>query len=328
MSGTTPPSMPRVLVTRRLSSAVEARLDREFAPRRKSDDRAWTPDEMLREAEGCDALIVTSRDYKFTADLFTRLPQSVRALGTFSVGLDHIDVAAATARGIAVFNTPDVLTDATADLTMLLLLGAARRGVEGDALVRAGRWTDPRPNDLLGLELRGRRLGIVGMGRIGQAVAQRARAFGMEIHYSSPRRLAPALEAGARFYENVDDLLPVSQFLSLHCPATPTTVGLLNAARLARLPAGAVVVNAARGSLVVDDDLIAALKSGQLFAAGLDVFNKEPDLHPGYRELPNVFLMPHAGSATVETRTAMGMILLDGLNAFFAGRTAPNQVNA
>lgn len=319
------PAKPTVLVTRKLPDAVEARLKRDYTPRLNKEDKLYTPEELLAKSQGADALLITGQDH-LTAKTIKRLPESVRAIATFSVGYDHIDLTAAKQRGIAVTNTPDVLTDATADVTLLLLLGAARRAHEGEALIRQGEWTDPRPTELLGTQVTGKRLGIFGMGRIGQAVARRARAFDMEIHYHNRHRLPPEVECGAIFHKQTDDLLRVSEFFSFHCPATPETEKFLNAQRIALLPDKAIVINAARGSLVVDDDLIAALRSGKIAAAGLDVYNNEPDINPAYRTLPNTFLLPHIGSATVETRNQMGFVALDNLDAIFAGKTPPNLV--
>jgi lactate dehydrogenase-like 2-hydroxyacid dehydrogenase len=251
----------------------------------------------------------------------------VRAIATFSVGADHIDLAAARARGITVTNTPDVVTEATADIAMLCLLGAARRAFEAEALVRIGGWTGWTPTQLLGLDLNGAVLGIVGMGRIGRAVARRARGFGLQIHYHNRTRLAPDLEQGATFHDSLGSLLPHCRFLSLHCPGTPETRRMIDDRSLALLPRGAVLVNTARGALLDDEAVLAALSDRRLFAAGLDVYAGEPDLHPGYRSQRNCFLLPHLGSATVETRDAMGFRCLDNLDAIFAGRPAPDALN-
>lgn len=318
---------PVVLVTRKLPTAVEARLAKTYTVRWNAKDKLYTTDEIITLADGADALLITGQD-RLTAELIAQLPASVRAIATFTVGYDHIDLAAARQRNIVVTHTPDVLTDAVADATLLLLLGAARRVHEGEHLIRTQTWTDPRPTELLGIQVTGKRLGIFGMGRIGQAVAQRARAFGMEIHYHNRHQLSPDREAGAIFHPTADALLQVSQFFSIHSPATPETQGFLNAQRIALLPDGAVVVNTSRGSVVVDEDLIAALRSGKIAAAGLDVYNHEPQIHPDYRSLPNTFLLPHIGSATVETRNQMGFMALDNLDAFFAGQTPPNVVHA
>jgi lactate dehydrogenase-like 2-hydroxyacid dehydrogenase len=318
---------PVLVVTRKMPDAVEARIREHYTPRFNTADCLYTPDELIAAADGADAMFVTSRD-RIDAAFVARVPASVKAIATFSVGVDHIDFVATTARNLAIFNTPGVLTDATADLTLLLLLGASRRAGEGEALMRSDNWTDPRPTELLGWQLTGQTLGIFGMGRIGQAVAHRARAFGMNVHYTNRRRLPADLEQGAVFHADYRDLFRASPFLTLHAPATPETLHLLNAETIEMLPPGAVVVNAARGGLVRDEDLIAALRTGRLAAAGIDVFDGEPRIHPGYRSLPNTFLLPHLGSATVETRTRMGMIALDNLDAFFAGRTPPNLVTA
>lgn len=310
---------PIVLVTRKLPTAVEQRLQDDFEARFNADDRIYSQDELLQLSQGADAIIPTHTE-RLNADLIGRLPHSVRAICSFSVGFDHIDLAAAKTRGIIVTNTPDVLNDATAEIAMLLLLGAARRAHEGEQLIRTATWREWSPTYRLGLQLTGKRLGIVGMGRVGQVVARRARGFDMEVHYYNRQRLSPDLEAGAHYHEDLDELLAVSQFLSINCPATPETHHLLNAERIARLPDDAVVVNTARGAVVDDDALIAALTSGKLFSAGLDVFNGEPDIDPRYRELDNCFLLPHIGSATRETRDAMGFRALDNLEAIMAGR--------
>jgi lactate dehydrogenase-like 2-hydroxyacid dehydrogenase len=250
----------------------------------------------------------------------------VRAIANFSVGYDHVDITAAKARGIIVTNTPEVLSDATAELTMMLLLGAARRASEGERLVRTRAWKDWSPRFMVGTQVTGKRLGILGFGRIGQVVARRARGFDMEIHYHDVRRTAPESEGGAIFHPTPEELMPHCDFLTLHCVSTPETFRLLNAGRIALLPDGAIVVNASRGAVVDDEALIGALKSGKLTAAGLDVYANEPDIHPEYRKLSNVFLMPHIASATKEARDAMGFRALDNLDAVFAGREPRDRV--
>lgn len=310
---------PVVVVTRKLPDAVEERLRKTCEPRFNADDRVYTADEILDLAQGADA-IIPSHTERLDADLIGRLPDSIRAICSFSVGYDHIDLPAAKARGITVTNTPDVLSDATAEIAMLLILGAARRAHEGEQLIRTASWLEWSPTYRLGIQPTGKRLGIIGMGRVGQVVAKRARGFDMQIHYSNRRRLEPEQEAGATYHASVEELLPHCDFLSIHCPATPNTRHLMNAERISLLPDGAVVVNTARGAVVDDEALISALRTGKLFAAGLDVFNDEPDIHPGYRDLPNTFLLPHIGSATRETRDAMGFRALDNLDAIFSGR--------
>ncbi len=319
------PAKPAVLVTRKLPEAVTKRAAESYEACLNEADKSFTMDQILAQAEGCDAILCCSSE-KFTAEVISRLPKSVRALATFSVGLEHIDLDAAKARGLTVTNTPDVLTDSTADITFLLLLAAARRAYEGERLLRQDAWTGWTPTQLLGVHVSGKRLGILGMGRIGRAVARRARGFDMAIHYHNRSRLPAELEKGAIYHETPDDLLKVSQFLALNAPASPETMGFLNAARIALLPDGAVVVNTARGTLVDDEALQAALSSGKLAAAGLDVFDGEPKIHPGYRALDNVFILPHLGSATLETRNAMGFKCCDNLDAIFAGREPPDRV--
>ncbi|MCP5153170.1 MAG: D-glycerate dehydrogenase [Ectothiorhodospiraceae bacterium] len=314
---------PKILAARLLPPNVEARLARDFAATSNPDDVIWSADELVARAAGHDGMVVASSE-KMTAEVIGRLPESVRIIATFSVGYEHIDVAAAARRGIVVTNTPDVLTDATADIAMLCMLGAARRAWEGERLLREGRWDRWATTMLLGVHVTGKRLGIFGMGRIGRAVAQRARGFSMEIHYHNRSRLPADEELGATYHADPEALLPVSDFLSINSPSTPQTRKFLDARRIALLPDGAVVVNTARGDIVDDTALIAALRSGKVAAAGLDVFDGEPRLDPGYLELENAMLLPHIGSATHETRDAMGYCCLDNLDAFFAGRPCPN----
>jgi lactate dehydrogenase-like 2-hydroxyacid dehydrogenase len=319
------PNKPVIFVTRNLPDAVTQRLTASYDARLNPADNVLAPEQLLKGAEGAEALLVTPTD-KLTAELISRLPASIRMIATFSVGYEHIDVNAAKARGLPVSNTPDVLTDATADIALLLMLGAARRAYEGERAVREATWKSWSTTYMLGTHMTGKRLGIFGMGRIGQAVAKRARAFDMQIHYYNRRRLPQQLELGAIYHASADEMLPVCDFLSINAPGGPETLHWLNAARIARLPDKAIVVNTARGGLVDDNALIAALRSGKLFAAGLDVFEGEPNLNPEYRALPNVFLLPHLGSATIDTRNAMGFKALDNLDAFFAGRELPDRV--
>ena len=315
-----------VFVTRKLPPAVEDRLRRDYEPRFNAEDRLYSTDELIDLAQGAN-VIVPCHTEKLSADVIDRLPASVKAIVCFSVGTDHVDLAAAKARNIIVTNTPDVLADATAEIAMLLILGAARRASEGERLIRAGKWKSWSPAFMVGRQVTGKRLGIVGMGRVGQVTAQRARGFDMTILYSNRSRLAPGLERGATYYKTVEAMLPHCDYLALHCPSTPETHHLLNSERIALLPDGAIVVNTARGSVIDDEALVAALKSGKVAAAGLDVFNGEPDnIHPGYRELENTFLLPHISSATFETRDAMGYRALDNLDAIAAGREPHDRV--
>lgn len=316
---------PVVLVTRKLPGEVEARLRRDYEPRLNEDDLLYSGADVIRLAEGAVAILPCHTEH-FTADVIAALPDSVRAITNFSVGVDHCDLAAARARGLIVTNTPDVLSDATAEIAMLLMLGAARRAAEGEMLVRTGGWRDWSPSFMVGTQVTGKRLGIIGMGRVGQVVARRARGFGMEIHYHNRHRLSAAAESGAIYHDDLNDLLAAAQFLSIHCPATEDSRGLINAERIGQLPDGAIVVNTARGAVVDDDAMVAALGSGKLAGAGLDVFNNEPAIDARYKNLWNAFLLPHIGSATAETRIAMGDRALDNLDAIVAGREPQDRV--
>lgn len=318
-------SRPRLLITRQLPEAVEARAARSFDVEFNHSGAVWDRATLLEKAQNKDALLVTVTD-RLDAATIAALPQSIRMMATFSVGYDHIDMTAARKRGLPVSNTPDVLTDATAEIAILLMLGAARGATTGAAAIRDATWSSWAPTGMLGIQVTGKRLGILGLGRIGQAVARRARAFDMEIHYHNRKRLSPQTEAGAIWHDTAESLFAVSDVLTIHCASTTETRGLVNAARLALMPDEAVLVNTARGDIVDDDALIAALKAGRPAAAGLDVFNGEPNIHPGYRTLPNAFLLPHLGSATRATREAMGFKALDNLEALFAGRPLPDPV--
>ena len=317
---------PTLLVTRRVPPNVAARASRDFDARLNAEDRLYTTDELLANAEEADAIMCCHTEH-FSADVIARLPARVRAVANISVGVDHCDLAAAKDRGLIVTNTPDVLSDATAEIAILLMLGAARRAGEGERMIREAGWKDWSLDFMVGTQVTGKRLGVIGMGRVGRVVAKRARGFDMEIHYYNRRRLEPELEEGAVYHETIEDLLPHCDFVSLNCPATPETTRLINSERLALLPPGAVLVNTARGAVVDEEALIVALRSGRLGAAGLDVFNNEPGIHSGFRELPNTFLLPHIGSATRETRDAMGFRALDNLDAVFAGREPHDRVS-
>jgi glyoxylate reductase len=316
---------PAVVVTRCLPSAVTARLKQDYAPFLNEDDVGLNAEELVRRAAGCRAILCTPTE-KMDAATIATLPEEVEILATFSVGFEHIDLEAAKKRGLIVTNTPDVLTNATADVALLLILAAARRAYEGERLVRENNWVGWKPEFMLGTEVTGKRLGILGMGRIGEAVAKRARGFDMTIHYNKRQRLPADQEQGAIFHETPEDMLPYCDFLSIHCPATPETHHLINAERLAMMPDGAIVVNTARGTIVDDEALIDSLKSGKIAAAGLDVFEGEPNINPRYRDLPNTFLLPHIGSATIETRNAMGFKCLDNLDAYFKGNEPPDRL--
>lgn len=310
---------PKLVVTRQMTPAVQRRIAAEYdAP--YPGDRDLTLDETFEVVgrTGTSALMVSS-NLKFTPEVIARLPPALRILATASAGFEHIDVAAARARGLIATNTPEVLSDCTADLAMLLILAACRRAHEYNDLMRRGWDRAFGLGEMLGVRVSGRRLGIIGMGSIGRAVARRARGFGMPVLYNNRHRLPPELEGDATWFEDLRAMLPHCQVLSLHAPATPETVGLMNAELFGLLPEGAVFVNTARGSLVDEEALIAALRSGRLGAAGLDVFAREPGFDRRLAVLSNVFLTPHMGSATIETRDAMGFRALDNVAAVLAG---------
>ncbi len=316
---------PIVIATRKLPPAVEDRLSRDYRAALNPDDSLYEAEALLRAAEGADALFVLPSE-KLTADVIGRLPASIRAVATFSVGHEHIDLPAARKRGLVVTNTPDVLTAATADLAMLLILTCARRTFETQDILRAGKWPRMAPTWMLGTDVTGKHLGIFGMGRIGRALAQRARGFDMTIHYHNRSRLPADLEAGAIYHADADEMLDHCDFLSLNSPASTETHHWLNADRLARLPDRAFVINTSRGPVIDEAALVAALQEGQIAGAGLDVYEHEPQIHPGLIAQKNTYLLPHIGSATIETRNAMGFKCLDNLDAVFAGREPPNRL--
>jgi lactate dehydrogenase-like 2-hydroxyacid dehydrogenase len=316
---------PILVVTTRYTKEVEDRIDRDYNARRNPNQLPFNQQELLSAAEGADALFITPAD-RLDSGFFQKVSPTVKIVATYSVGFEHIDLEAAARRKISIAYTPGVNSEATADIAMLLLLGASRRAYEAQELIRTGAWKPLTPDMLLGWQVGGKALGILGMGRVGQAVACRARGFGMRIHYSDPSELPAEIAGDAVYHKDPLDLLRASQFLSLHAPETSQTRHFLNTATISLLPPGAIVVNTARGGLVVDEDLIAALKSGRVAAAGLDVFEGEPKLHPGYVSLKNTFLLPHIGSATIETRTAMAMLALDNVEAVLNGRPASTLV--
>lgn len=311
---------PVLWLPRKVSDATIARARVDYEVILNEADTPGTADDIIAMSAQVDAMMPCHSEH-FSAEVVAKLDPRLKIVANHSVGVDHCDLDALRARGIVVTNTPDVLSDATAELAMLLMLGAARRAVEGDRLVRDGKWDSWSPAFMVGKQVTGARLGIIGMGRVGRAFAEKARGFGMEIHYHNRTRLPSEQEHGATYHADVEDVLARADFLSLHCPATPETMNLMNADRLALLPDGAVLVNSARGALVDEDALVAAVKSGKLAAAGLDCFKVEPGGNSAFAAFDNIFMLPHIGSATRTTRDAMGFRALDNLDAFFAGRT-------
>ncbi len=322
-------SSPRIIVTRRLPEAVEHELVTRFDARLNLDDRQFTAPELSAALREADIVLCTLTDPLSRAVFLGAAPALARLLANFGVGFNHIDLAAARELGIAVTNTPGVLTEDTADHTMLMLLAAARRMSEGERELREGRWTGWRPTHLLGTRVTGKVLGIVGFGRIGQAVSLRASAgFGMKVLYHSRRPATADVErrTGAAAVGSLDELLERADFVTLHCPATPDTRHLIGEAQLRRMQRHAILVNTARGDVVDEQALVSSLRAGLLAAAALDVFEHEPAIHPELLALPNVVLVPHLGSATVESRVAMGRRALANIDAFLSGSTLPDRI--
>jgi lactate dehydrogenase-like 2-hydroxyacid dehydrogenase len=319
---------PRILLTRRWPEGVERHLAERYEVTRNERDLPMDAAQLRAAMQEYDALCPTVTD-RIDATVLEAPNARVRLIGNFGVGYNHIDIATARRLGIRVSNTPDVLTDATAELAILLLLMATRRAGEGERELRAGRWTGWRPTHLMGSSLAGKQLGLVGFGRIAQATARKAHAaFGMQIAYYGRRRAPEVVEAdtGARYVASLDELVAGSDVLSLHTPGGAETFHLIDAARLARMKPTAVLVNTARGPVVDEAALVAALRERRIAAAGLDVYEEEPGVHPGLLELENAVLLPHLGSATVETRTAMGMRVAQNLDEYFAGRSLRDAV--
>ena len=310
---------PRLIVSRQIPSDVAARIAAEYdCP--WPEGRDMDADTVIRALvdHKADALMLTSH-LKFPKDVIDRIPAHVKIAATCSVGTDHIDIPAAKARGLPMTNTPDVLTECTADMAFMLMLNASRRAYEYDKVMREGWRIHYGLGELMGKRVWGKTLGLVGFGRIGQAMARRARGFGMKILYSSPTQKPAHEEQGATYFADFHQMLPHCDILSLHAPGGAGTANIMNAETFAKLPKGAVFVNASRGGLVDESALIDALKSGHLYGAGLDVFRNEPEYDVRFADLPNVFLAPHMGSATVETRNAMGFRALDNIAAVLNG---------
>lgn len=315
----------RAYAARRFTPVFEAAMAGRYAVVRNDADTVLDAEALAEAARGAQVLFISLTE-RVPQAVIARLAPTLKVIATLSAGVDHIDLAAARQFGVKVLHTPDVLSEATAEVAMMLILNAARRAHEGDALVRSGAWTGWGPTQMLGQGLPGRRLGVLGLGRIGKHLARRASPFGLQVHYHNRRPLPPEEDLGAVYHATSDDLLAHSDILCLCAPSSPELKNFLDARRIALLPQAAIVINVARGDMVDDDALIGALQSGRLFAAGLDVYRGEPQLDPRYRDLPNAFLLPHIGSATVETRDAMGLLLLDGLKALEEGRRPANQL--
>lgn len=318
---------PKVVVTRHLAPAVEARMSELYDTVLNETDQPMTREQLIEAMGSCDVLVPTVTD-RIDADMIENAGERLRLIANFGAGTEHIDLKAAAKRKIIVTNTPGVFTDDTADLTMAGIIGVPRRIREGVELIRGGKWTGWAPTGMLGRKIGGKVLGIIGMGRIGQAVAHRARAFGMEIAYYGRRQLPEAMEKmlSARFVDTVDALVTEADILTLHCPLTEETRGLIDARRIGMMKPGSCIVNTARGEIIDQEALIAALQSGHLAGAGLDVYPDEPLVDPRLIRHPNVMTLPHIGSATVEGREASGEKVIANIRFWADGHRPPDQV--
>lgn len=318
---------PRVAVTRKLLPVIETRMSELFDCGFNEDDHAMGRDELMTAMQGCDILVPTVTD-QIDADMIAAAPASLKLIANFGAGVNHIDLAAAKAKGIIVTNTPGVFTDDTADLTMALILNVPRRLGEGHRLMRSGEWKGWAPSGMLGHRVGGKTLGIVGFGRIGEAVAARARAFGMTIIYNKRHRLPASVEEelGIAFEPDLDRLVAKSDIVTLHCPLTTETNKLMNRTRIGMMRSDAYLINSSRGELVDEDALIEALTRGKIAGAGLDVYTHEPAIDSRFLSIPNVVLLPHLGSATFEGREASGEKVIANIRIFADGHRPPDQV--
>jgi lactate dehydrogenase-like 2-hydroxyacid dehydrogenase len=317
--------MKKILVTRKLLKENEDKLNELFEAKLNQDDKIYSAQEIIESSKDCDGILSSVTD-PINSDTISKLSSSIKIIANGAVGFGNIDFKAAREREIAVTNTPDVLTDATADIQILLLLGASRKAYEGRIAAETQNWKWSW-DFLLGKQMSNRRLGILGMGRIGRAVAKRAKGFGMEIHYHNRSKLSSTLEDGAIYHKDIKSLFGKSDFLSINCPATPKTKKIINKETLSYLKDNSVVGNAARGDVVDDDAMVEAIKNGKVFAYGLDVYNGEPQIHPEYLKLKNIFLLPHLGSATKRTRWDMAYRATQNLEDFFCGKKPMDLVN-
>ena len=317
--------MKKVLITRKLLKSNEDRISKIWNANLNLNDEVYSQKKLIELSQGCDG-ILTSLTEKIDEGVVQELSESVKIISNFAVGFGNIDLEATKKRNIVVTNTPDVLTDATAEIAMLLILGAARRASEGLLYAKNKNWKWSA-DFLIGKQLQGSRLGILGMGRIGRAVAKLAKAFGMEIHYHNRSKLNSDLEMGAIYHNNIKSLFSVSDILSINCPATKETKNIINKETLEYFPPGAIITNSARGDMIDDEALVQALINKKIYSVGLDVYNGEPNLYSGYLNQPNVFILPHLGSATKKTRTAMADLAISNIEEFFKTGNCKNKVN-
>ena len=317
--------MKKILITRKLIKESEDKASKTFEPIFNPNDELYSQSKVIEMSNGCDG-ILSSLTEKLDKETINKLPDTIKIISNFAVGFGNIDLDAAKKRGIIVTNTPEVLSDATAEIGVLLILGACRRASEGIESAREGGWKWSA-DYLIGKQLTGTRLGILGMGRIGQKIAKIARSLGMIIHYHNRSKLSSEKESSAIYHESIKSLFSVSDVLSICCPATKETENLINKETLEYFPKGAVITNVARGDIVDDESLIDALERRKIYAVGLDVYKGEPNLNPGYLKFKQAFIIPHLGSATKETRTAMANLAIDNLDEFFKTGFCKNKVN-
>ena len=317
--------MKKILVTRKLLRSCEDKAEKAFNTVLNSNDELYSQKKIIELSNGCDGILSSLTD-KLDSDTINKLPETIKIISNFAVGFGNIDLEAAKDRGITVTNTPDVLTDATAEIGVLLILGACRRASEGIESARQGGWKWSA-DYLIGKQLTGTKLGILGMGRIGQKIAKVAKSLGMIVHYHNRSKLSDEKENGAKYHEDLKDLLKQSEVLSICCPASKETIDLINRETIEYLPKGAIVTNIARGDIVDDDALIDALNRRKVYAVGLDVYKNEPNLNRGYLNHKSAFILPHLGSATKETRTAMANLAIDNIEEFFNTGNCKNKVN-
>ena len=317
--------MKKILITRKLIKESEEYASHLFRVKFNVDDKLLSKEEIITQSNDCDGIISTVTE-DLDNEIISKLSKNIKIISNFGVGFNNIDINAAKQRNIIVTNTPDVLTEATAEIAMFIIIGAARRATEGIKYARNKNWKWSS-DFLIGKELNQAKLGILGMGRIGRAVARRARSFGMKIHYCNRVRLSPDLENESIYHDNIKRLFSVSDFLSINCSSTKETKHIINKETLNYFPKGAVIANSARGEIIEDDAMIEALKNGKIFSLGLDVYNGEPNIHPEYLTLSNVFVLPHLGSATNITRKAMSDLAINNLKEFFDNGNCKNTVN-
>ena len=317
--------MKKILITRKLLKLSEDKALKIFDAKLNSSDELYSQTKLIELSKECDGILTSITD-KIDEETINKLPDTVKIISNFAVGFGNIDLETAKKRSIVVTNTPDVLTDATAEIAMLLILGAARRASEGIECAKNSNWKWSA-DFLIGKQLTGARLGILGMGRIGRAVAKLARAFGMIIHYHNRSKLSSELEIGAIYHDSIKSLFSISDVLSINCPVTKETKNIINAETLGYFPTGAIITNSARGDMIDDEAMIDALNRRKIYALGLDVYKGEPNLNPGYLNIKDVFILPHLGSATKETRIAMANLALDNIDEFFETGKCKNKVN-